>query len=160
VSGATQSPKPPGATVEALRVRGVTLERRPVIRDARGNLSARQLGAGLPFVPKRYFLVHDVPSEEVRGEHAHRTLEQLLICTHGSVAVVVDDGRERQEVLLDSTELALYLPPMVWGIQYKYTPDAALLVFASDLYDPADYLRDYPQFLRERAAYDARPRSG
>lgn len=148
-------PAPAPAAQTALAVRGVTLDRKPVIKDLRGNLSVREFGKGLPFVPKRFFLVHDVPTKEVRGEHAHRGLHQLLICTHGSVAVVVDDGKNRQEVLLDSPELALHIPPMVWGIQYKYTEDAALLVFASEVYDPAGYIRDYAQFLRERAAWDA-----
>jgi serine acetyltransferase/dTDP-4-dehydrorhamnose 3,5-epimerase-like enzyme len=145
-----------GATEAPLGVRGVALERRPVVMDLRGNLFAREVGKGLPFVPKRYFIVHDVPSKEVRGEHAHRSLEQLLVCIRGSVAVMVDDGLHRQEVVLDSPELALYVPPMVWGVQYKYTVDAALLVFASDVYDPNDYIRDYDQFLRERRESDKR----
>ncbi len=138
-----------------LGVPGVTLERRPVIRDLRGNLTAREVGQGLPFVPRRYFIVHDVPTKEVRGEHAHRRLHQVLVCISGSVTVLVDDGVHRQETVLDSPELALHVPPMVWCVQYKYTPDAALLVLASDVYDPEDYIRDYDQFLRERAARDA-----
>jgi UDP-2-acetamido-3-amino-2,3-dideoxy-glucuronate N-acetyltransferase len=151
---------PPAATVAPatgevrLGVRGVTLERRPVIKDLRGNLTARQVGEGLPFQPARYFIVHDVPSKEVRGEHAHRALHQLLVCITGSVAVLVDDGVQRQELVLDSPELALHVPPMVWSVQYKYTFDAALLVLASDVYDPGDYIRDYEEFLRERRAYD------
>jgi UDP-2-acetamido-3-amino-2,3-dideoxy-glucuronate N-acetyltransferase len=137
-----------------LDVRGVTLERRPVIRDMRGNLTAREVGQGLPFQPARYFIVHDVPTKEVRGEHAHRRLHQVLVCISGSVAVLVDDGSARQEVVLDSPELALHVPPMIWCVQYKYTADAALLVLASDPYDPDDYIRDYEQFLRERPAHD------
>ena len=148
-----EAPAPASGEVH-LRVRGVTLERRPVIKDLRGNLMAREVGQGLPFVPKRYFIVHDVPSKEVRGEHAHRELQQMLVCIRGSLAVVADDGLNRQEVVLDSPELALYLPPMTWGIQYKYTPDAALLVLASDVYKSSDYIRDYDQFLRERREYD------
>jgi UDP-2-acetamido-3-amino-2,3-dideoxy-glucuronate N-acetyltransferase len=136
----------------ALGVRGVTLERRPVIRDMRGNLTAREVGQGLPFAPRRYFIVHDVPTREVRGEHAHRSLHQVLVCIRGSVTVLVDDGEHRQEVVLDSPELALHVPPMIWCVQYKYTPEAALLVLASDPYDPDDYVRDYDQFLRELAA--------
>ncbi len=139
-----------------LTVRGVLLERRPVVKDMRGNLSARQVGQGLPFVPKRYFLVHDVPSKEVRGEHAHRGLHQVLVCIKGSVAVMVDDATHRQEIVLDSPELALYVPPMTWGVQYKYTADAVLLVLASDVYDPSDYIRDYDEFIRERGLYDSR----
>lgn len=151
--GAPPAPAPASGET-SLGVRGVTLERRPVIRDLRGNLTAREVGQGLPFVPRRYFIVHDVPTKEVRGEHAHRRCHQVLVCIRGSVAVLVDDGVHRQETVLDSPELALHVPPMVWCVQYKYTADAALLVLASDPYDPDDYLRDYDQFLRERAALD------
>ncbi len=142
------------STGEAVRVSGVTLTRVRLVRDLRGNLCAREMGNGLPFVPKRFFMVLQVPSKEVRGEHAHRELEQLLVCLSGSVSVMVDDGQRRQEVVLDSPELALHVPPMVWAVQYKYTADAVLLVFASDLYKPEDYIRDYEEFQRERAAYD------
>lgn len=90
-----------------------------------------------------------MPGKEVRGEHAHRTCEQFLVCVHGAVAVVCDDGTQRQEFVLDSKELGLYMPPLVWGIQYKYTPEATLLVFASHGYDAKDYIRDYDQFLAE-----------
>jgi len=134
-----------------IEVEGVRLLRTPVIKDLRGNLMARQVADGsLPFVPQRCFMVFDVPTREVRGEHAHRQLEQLLICLVGSVVCVVDDGKRRQEVLLESPEQALYLPPMVWGIQYRYSADARLLVLASQAYDAADYIRDYDLFLLER----------
>jgi acetyltransferase-like isoleucine patch superfamily enzyme/dTDP-4-dehydrorhamnose 3,5-epimerase-like enzyme len=145
---------PPG--IEPLGVRGAAIHRTVVIKDMRGNLLAREVERGLPFVPKRCFSVFAVPSKEVRGAHAHRTLEQLLTCLIGSVSVVVDDAVNRQEVVLDSPELALYVPPMVWATQYKYTADAVLLVFASDLYKADDYIRDYDQFLAERRALDAR----
>ncbi|MGC4065913.1 MAG: WxcM-like domain-containing protein [Polyangiaceae bacterium] len=83
-----------------INVPGVSLHKAPLIKDLRGNLSAREFGKGLPFVPKRYFVVLDVPSKEVRGEHAHRICEQLLICLRGSVSVVVDDSKNRQELIL------------------------------------------------------------
>jgi acetyltransferase-like isoleucine patch superfamily enzyme/dTDP-4-dehydrorhamnose 3,5-epimerase-like enzyme len=143
-------------SVEPLGVRGVVIHRTPVIKDMRGNLLAREIDRGLPFVPKRCFTVFAVPSKEVRGAHAHRALEQLLICLTGSISVVVDDAVSRQEIELDSPELALHVPPMVWAIQYKYSADALLLVMASDLYRADDYIRDYDQFLAERRAFDAR----
>lgn len=134
---------------------GVRLLDVALIKDHRGTLLAREVANGsLPFVPQRCFVVFDVPSRELRGEHAHRRLEQLLICLAGSVSCVVDDGTRRQEVELASPERALYLPPMVWGIQQKYSADARLLVLASDAYDPADYIRDYQLFLEERRRYD------
>jgi dTDP-4-dehydrorhamnose 3,5-epimerase-like enzyme len=101
----------------------------------------------LPFEPKRYFIVFDVKSKEVRGEHAHRRLHQFLVCVKGSCSVVVDDGKNREEYQLDQPNLGIYLPPMVWAIQYKYTADAILLVLASDIYDPMDYIRDYDEFI-------------
>ena len=143
-------------SVQQLGVRGVAIYRAPLIKDMRGNLLAREVERGLPFVPKRVFSVFAVPSKEVRGAHAHRTLEQLLLCLTGSVSVVVDDAVSRLEVVLDSPELALHVPPMVWAIQYKYTADATLLVLASDVYKPDDYIRDYDQFLEERRALDTR----
>jgi len=142
-----RSPETAASGVETSAVAGVTLHRAPMIRDLRGNLSVRELGDGLPFQPKRYFVVLDVPSREVRGEHAHRTCAQVLICLRGSVACVVDDGERREEIALDSPEVALHVPPMVWAVQYKYSPDAVLLVLASEPYDPGDYIRDYDEFL-------------
>jgi hypothetical protein len=91
-------------------------------------------------------MVFDVPSMETRGEHAHRVCHQFLICVRGSCAVVADDGKNRQEFLLDRPDVGVHLPPMVWGIQYKYSADAVLLVFASHHYDSADYIRNYAEF--------------
>jgi UDP-2-acetamido-3-amino-2,3-dideoxy-glucuronate N-acetyltransferase len=129
------------------RVSGVAIHRMPVIRDLRGCLSYGEYGKELPFIPKRYFLVFDVPNREVRGEHAHKTLDQLLICLHGTCSVMVDDGKARQEMLLDSPQLGLHLSPMVWAVQYKYSKDAVLLVLASDIYRAEDYIRNYNEFL-------------
>jgi UDP-2-acetamido-3-amino-2,3-dideoxy-glucuronate N-acetyltransferase len=127
-------------------VRGVTLHRLKRVEDLRGSLSVGEFQGDVPFEPKRYFLVFDVPSIEVRGEHAHRRCDQFLVCVKGSCSVVADDGRNRQEFRLDGPELGLRLPPFTWGIQYKYSPDAVLLVFASEHYDPADYIRSYDAF--------------
>jgi dTDP-4-dehydrorhamnose 3,5-epimerase-like enzyme len=124
--------------------------RAPTIKDLRGNLIARELGKGLPFSPARCFLVFEVPTKELRGEHAHRQCEQLLVCVQGSVHVLCDDGVHRQEFELDSPELGLYLPPMVWGTQYRYSHDAVLMVLASMPYDASDYIRDYEKFLSEK----------
>jgi acetyltransferase-like isoleucine patch superfamily enzyme/dTDP-4-dehydrorhamnose 3,5-epimerase-like enzyme len=135
------------AKVESLNVRGVRLIPLTIATDVRGTIAFGQYDTHLPFQPKRYFVVYDVPSKEVRGEHAHRTLEQVLTCIRGSVAVVLDDGRERDEVLLDSPDVGLYVPPMVWATQYRYSEDAMLLVLASDVYDPDDYIRSYEDFV-------------
>ena len=130
----------------ATRVNGVMLHRLPRVADIRGSLTVGEFDRSIPFAVKRYFMVFDVPSVETRGEHAHRECHQFLICVRGLCAVVADDGINRQEFLLDRQDLGIHLPPMVWGIQYKYSADAVLLVFASHYYDSADYIRDYSQF--------------
>ena len=129
-------------------VRGVTLHRLPSAADMRGKLSFAEIHNHIPFEVKRFFLVHSVPSKEVRGEHAHRTLHQFLICVHGTCSLVADDGNNREEFLLNDPTIGIYLPPLVWGIQYKYTPDAVLLVLASDFYNAEDYIRVYDEFLK------------
>lgn len=132
--------------VLATQVTGVSLHRLPRIEDIRGSLTVGEFEKNIPFAAKRYFLVFDVPSLETRGEHAHRLCHQFLICVRGSCSVVADDGARRQEFLLDRPDVGVYLPPMIWGIQYKYSADAVLLVFASHYYDNADYIRDYAEF--------------
>lgn len=127
-------------------VRGVTLHRLPRFADLRGALSVGEFARDLPFAPQRYFLVFDVPSVETRGEHAHRRCHQFLLCVSGSVRVLADDGHRRAEFTLDSPDLGIHLPPMTWGTQYRYSPDAVLLVFASEPYDAAEYVRTYDEF--------------
>ncbi len=129
-------------------VAGVTVHRMPKAVDIRGNLSVGEFERQIPFPVLRYFLVYGVPSRETRGEHAHFNCKQFLICVAGQCSVVVDDGKNREEFVLDSPDLGIYLPPMTWGIQYKYSVDAVLLVFASEYYDPKDYIRDYSDFLK------------
>lgn len=119
----------------------------PLIVDLRGNLSFAEYGQHLPFEPKRYFIVFDVPSVEVRGEHAHRELHQFLICLKGRCSVALDDGLHRDEVILDRPNVGLHLPPMIWASQYQYSSDAVLLVLASDIYKSEDYIRDYDEYL-------------
>jgi acetyltransferase-like isoleucine patch superfamily enzyme/dTDP-4-dehydrorhamnose 3,5-epimerase-like enzyme len=130
-----------------IRVRGVTLHRLPLVQDLRGWLSFGEAGRHVPFEIRRYFLVFEVASEKIRGEHAHKKLHQFLVCVHGRCHVLVDDGQNRQAVILDQPTLGLHVPPMVWTVQYKHSKDAVLLALASDPYDPEDYIRDYGTFL-------------
>ncbi len=127
-------------------VSGVTLHNFRAVPDMRGSLSVGEFDREIPFKPLRYFLVFDVPTAETRGEHAHLKCQQFLIAVKGSIRVVADDGKTREEFILDRNNLGLYLPAMTWGIQYHYSPDAVLLVFASDYYDHDDYIRDYSEF--------------
>jgi UDP-2-acetamido-3-amino-2,3-dideoxy-glucuronate N-acetyltransferase len=148
-----ESDAPVAAAVQAekvrrLRVRGVALHRLSSFADLRGSLAVGHFDAEVPFPARRFFVVHDVPSKHVRGEHAHRRCHQFLICVRGAVRVLVDDGTISEEVVLSGPSLGLYVPPMIWSVQYKYSEDGTLLVFASDPYDPDDYIRDYEDFAR------------
>lgn len=136
-----------GQVLPELHARGAKLHALPKIVDLRGALSFGEIGAHLPFAPERFFMVYDVPSREVRGEHAHKACHQFLVCVKGSLAIVVDDGERRDELVLDSPRLGLHIPPMVWGIQYRFSADAVLLVLASHRYEAADYIRNYDEFL-------------
>jgi hypothetical protein len=129
-------------------VRGVEIFQFPWVNDSRGDLTVGEFESEFPFSPKRYFIISGVPSGEIRGEHAHLKCHQFLICAYGQCSVTVDDGSTRLEVQLNKPSVGIYLPPIVWGRQWQYSADAALLVFASELYDPADYIREYDAFIK------------
>jgi UDP-2-acetamido-3-amino-2,3-dideoxy-glucuronate N-acetyltransferase len=131
-----------------LAVDGATLNQMPLIEDLRGALTFGEVNQHLPFHPERFFVVFDVPSKEVRGEHAHKTLHEYLVCLRGSCSVALDDGHSRDEVVLDTPTVGLHIPPRLWRVHYKYSPDAVLLVLCSSTYDANDYIRDYEEFLR------------
>ncbi len=153
--GAAVRPATLPAAGPLTKVTAVTLHHLPIIGDLRGSISVGELGHGLPFVPQRYFVVFDVPGKEVRGEHAHKRCDQLLVCLRGHVAVMVDNGQQREEITLDTPALGIHIPAGVWAVQYKYSSDAMLLVLASEAYDPDDYLRSYDKFLEFIGQTDA-----
>jgi acetyltransferase-like isoleucine patch superfamily enzyme len=151
-SGLREPPPAPEVSVGStaareLAVPGVRLVELTRAVDLRGALVAMEFDGQLPFSPRRCFAVFDVPSKHVRGAHAHRTCEQLLVCLRGSLTALVDDGTRRAQIVLDRPDLGLYVPPMIWGSQFRYSPDAVLLVLASREYEDADYIREYEQFL-------------
>jgi len=144
------------SSVVAIGVGKATLHFMPQVGDMRGDLSVGEFGADVPFVAQRYFVVFDVPTREVRGEHAHKQCHQFLICVKGSCRILLDDGASRQEILLNRPNIGVYIPPMIWGSQFDHAPGSVLLVFASDTYDSDDYIRDYYSFLSETKFTTAR----
>ena len=127
-------------------VGGVDVHTLTAARDERGALAALEL-ADCPFEPRRIFAVYDVPSESVRGAHAHRACHQFLVCVAGRLTCLVDDGESSDEIEMDGPSIGIHIPPLVWGTQWRYTKDAVLLVLASHPYDADDYIRDYDEFL-------------
>jgi UDP-2-acetamido-3-amino-2,3-dideoxy-glucuronate N-acetyltransferase len=129
-----------------VRIKGVKIVALPHIVDLRGDLTVGEVGKSVPFAINRFFIVFNVKNRKIRGEHAHKKCHQFMICTSGSCNVMLDDGEKRQVFKLTEPTAGLYVPPLVWGTQYQYSPDAQLLVLASDPYDADDYIRDYSKF--------------
>ncbi len=119
----------------------------PKFSDLRGDLNVLEFDKLPPFPVRRVFYTYAVKSE-VRGEHAHRECEQFLVAVCGSVHVIVDDASNREEFVLDSPSVGLYLPAGCWGVEYKHSADCVLMVLASHNYDAEDYIRDYEDFLK------------
>jgi dTDP-4-dehydrorhamnose 3,5-epimerase-like enzyme len=115
--------------------------------DPRGNLTFVEGARHVPFDIRRIFYIYDVPTEESRGAHAHRTLQQFLICVSGTFEVALDDGRERSRVALNRPWKGLLVPPMIWAAEENFAPGTVCLVLTSDVYRDDDYIRDYAQFL-------------
>lgn len=155
-SGDAARPMKSQAGEQVSRVRGAHWLRLSSHEDMRGGLVVAEFSKNLPFEPRRVFFVHDVPSEKVRGEHAHKECHQVLACVSGSVRVLADDGAVRQEFLLDKPYIALHLEPLTWGSQYHYSPGSVLAVFASHEYSASDYLRTYDEFLAALASSNSR----
>jgi hypothetical protein len=119
----------------------------PKIADARGNLTFVEGSRHVPFDIKRVYYLYDVPGGAERGGHAHKDLHQLIIAMSGSFDVVPDDGCNKKRVHLNRSYYGLYVCPMIWREMDNFSSGAVCLVLASNLYDAADYYRDYSDFI-------------
>jgi dTDP-4-dehydrorhamnose 3,5-epimerase-like enzyme len=117
--------------------------------DDRGMLIALEKDRNVPFDIQRVYYVFATGSDVHRGQHAHRNLNQLAVTVRGSVTMMLDDGDGPVEVVLDDPSQGLLLGRMVWRELYNFSADCVLMVLADQLYDPADYITDYDEFLRE-----------
>lgn len=116
--------------------------------DARGQLVALEEGKEIPFHVKRVYYMFDTVDKVRRGYHAHRHLEQILICVSGKCKIHLDNGQETAEVILDNPMEGLYIANNCWREMYDFSKDAVLMVLASELYDEKDYIRNYNEFLK------------
>lgn len=114
--------------------------------DDRGQLVAIEAMKDLPFEVKRVYYIYDTLPGVRRGFHAHRNLQQILVCVHGSCKIHLDNGSEQEEVLLDKPFEGLYIANDMWREMYDFSEGAVLLVLASEHYDEADYIRNYEDF--------------
>ncbi len=114
--------------------------------DERGALIAVEENRDIPFVIRRVYYIYATREGVSRGLHAHRQLQQVMICIHGSCRVELDDGQDKVDLLLDDCSQGILLDRMVWHVMYEFSPDCILLVLASDFYDEGDYIRNYEEF--------------
>ena len=115
--------------------------------DKRGQLVALEELKDIPFKIKRVYYMYDTVKDVVRGHHAHKSLEQILICIHGSCKILLDNGFEKKVVPLEKPYEGLYVANNMWREMYDFSPEAVLMVLASELYDENDYIRNYDEFL-------------
>ena len=116
--------------------------------DHRGQLVSLEEYNDIPFRIKRVYYMYDTIEGVVRGHHSHKNLEQILVCVHGSCKIRLDNGREKKVVALEKPYEGLYVANNMWREMFDFSPDAVLMVFASEIYDESDYIRDYDEFLR------------
>lgn len=116
--------------------------------DDRGMLVVLEEFNDIPFEIKRVYYMYDTKEGVRRGFHAHKSLEQILICIHGSCKILLDNGNEKKIVSLERPYEGLYVANSMWREMYDFSPDAVLMVLASEIYKEEDYIRDYDEFLK------------
>lgn len=116
--------------------------------DERGMLIALEELKDIPFRIKRVYYMYNTIEGVVRGHHAHKSLEQILVCIHGSCKIRLDNGYEKKVIPLEKPYEGLYVGNNMWREMFDFSPDAVLMVLASELYNEEDYIRDYDEFLK------------
>lgn len=122
------------------------IELRKISDPTRGNLTVVEQLTDVPFDIKRVYWIYDVPAGESRGGHAHKALMQMLVPMSGSFKVVLNNGKEEKEVLLNHPWQCLMIVPGIWRTIEDFSSGAVCMCLASDHYDELDYIRDYDQF--------------
>lgn len=134
------------------KINGVKILDFPQRGDKRGHLVIAEGGIDIPFEIKRVFYIYGSDADVIRGHHANRRSEFVLINVAGTSKVKVKDGEGNEKVfLLDRPHIGIYLPTMIWKDMYDFSDDSVLLVLSSEHYDPEEYIRDYEKFVKEIA---------
>jgi hypothetical protein len=118
----------------------------PKIIDERGNLSYFESNSKIPFEIKRAYWIYDVPGGEIRGEHAYRELEEVIIALSGSFDVILNDGEREYKFTLNRSYLGLYIPKLMWRRLENFSTNSLALIVSSKLYDSNEYIKDYKEF--------------
>ena len=116
--------------------------------DERGSLVALESNKSVPFDIKRVYYIFGTKKSVSRGFHAHLNLKQVAVCVTGSCRFILDNGKQKEEIILDSATKGLLIEDLTWREMYDFSPDCVLMVLASEYYDESDYIRDYQEFLK------------
>lgn len=123
-----------------------------------GHLTAIEGDIDIPFRICRVYYITGVPDKVVRGFHSHRKLEQVLLCLNGSVKIRTKTPFDEEIYILNENSKGLYIGPMIWREMFDFSPDAVLMVLASEHYTEADYIRNYSSYVEEATFYFERER--
>jgi len=118
----------------------------PSFGDDRGTLCAFEAGKDIPFEIKRVYCIYHTESGISRGFHAHKHLKQVVICVSGSCRFLVDNGKTKQEYILDSPDKGLAIEGLIWREMHDFSSDCVLIILASEHFQESDYIRDYSEF--------------
>lgn len=119
----------------------------PALIDSRGSLIAIEAAKTIPFDIKRVYYIFETQQGVSRGFHAHKGLKQVALALRGRCRITLDNGRERENVWLESPDKGILIGEMIWREMHDFSHDCILLVLASEHYDETDYIRDYENFL-------------
>jgi len=117
--------------------------------DERGSLVSLEGNKSVPFDIKRVYYIFGTKEGISRGFHAHRNLKQVAVCVIGSCRFILDNGNQRDEVVLDKSTTGLLIDNLMWREIYDFSPDCVLMVLANEHYNESDYIRDYQSFIKE-----------
>ena len=130
----------------------------PKFEDPRGNLSIIEEENNVPFKIKRVYWIYDVPGGEVRGGHAFKVQQELIVALSGSFDVVVNDGKKSRVFSLNRSYYGLYIPAGLWRQMKNFSTNSLALVLSSTHFEPEDYIHDFEQFIAFRKAYEKKER--
>lgn len=126
----------------------------PKFEDPRGNLSFIEEERHIPFKIKRTYWIYDVPGGQVRGGHAFKKQQELIIALSGSFDVVVDDGKTKQTFSLNRSYYGLYVPAVLWREMQNFSTNSLAMVLSSTNYEELDYILEYSDFLNHKGYYE------
>ncbi|MGV8002183.1 FdtA/QdtA family cupin domain-containing protein [Photorhabdus temperata subsp. temperata] len=118
-----------------------------ILGDERGQLISLEGNKNIPFEIKRVYYIFGTKSGVARGFHAHKKLKQIAICMNGNCRFILDNGKKREEIVLNTSHSGILINPMAWHEMHDFSEDCILMVLADDVYDESDYIRDYDNFM-------------